>query len=275
MTIGRDSGLIQWTPDRHGRPGSVTVEVTDAGGKTAPPGFHHPGHACPAPRTPPRCPRPWKNFSFLYEGNSPIQTGVDTESFEARRIAVVRGRVLDASGAAPPGATVTIKDHPEFGQTLSRDDGWFDLAVNGGGVLVVNYAMTGRLPAQRIADVPWNDFEVVDDTILLALDDQATEIDLSDPDRPCTAGQGSLSQDAAGSRQATVLFSGRDVRDHAARRRYRAGAFHPDFPGHGIHRGRKRAQGHARAPAADLGVHVRRGTFGRRSHCGRSQEDRF
>jgi hypothetical protein len=30
--------------------------------------------------------------------------------------------VLDKNGVALPGATITIVDHPEFGQTLSRLD---------------------------------------------------------------------------------------------------------------------------------------------------------
>src|SRR5208283_5910962 len=32
-----------------------------------------------------------------------------------------------------PGVTITVINHPEFGQTLSRADGMFDLVVNGGG----------------------------------------------------------------------------------------------------------------------------------------------
>ena len=46
-----------------------------------------------------------------------------------------------------PGAVISILDHPEFGQTLSRADGRFDLAVNGGGILTVNYEKAGYLPA--------------------------------------------------------------------------------------------------------------------------------
>ena len=41
---------------------------------------------------------------------------------------------------------------------MSRADGMFDLAVNGGGVLVVQHTRTGYLPAQRQVNVPWQDY---------------------------------------------------------------------------------------------------------------------
>jgi len=86
---------------------------------------------------------------FLYTGSAPIQTGVELGTIEAKRAAVLRGKVLSRNGNPLMGVKITILNHPEFGQTLSRTDGMFDLAVNGGGYLTVNYRKTGYLPAQR------------------------------------------------------------------------------------------------------------------------------
>jgi hypothetical protein len=72
---------------------------------------------------------------FLYTGNNPIQTGVATGTIELKRAAVLRGKVMDRDGNPLPGVTTTILNHPEFGQTLTRTDGMFDMAVNGGGYL--------------------------------------------------------------------------------------------------------------------------------------------
>ena len=66
-------------------------------------------------------------MEFLYSGENPIQTGVIPGTIETRRIAVVRGKVLDKADNPLPGVTLTILDHPEFGQTLSRADGMFDM----------------------------------------------------------------------------------------------------------------------------------------------------
>src|SRR6266545_5013696 len=91
---------------------------------------------------------------FLYTGSNAIQTGVASGAIEARRAAVLRGRVLNRDGQALPGVTITVLNHPDFGQTHSRADGQFDLAVNGGGQLTVDYQRSGYLPAQRNVEVP-------------------------------------------------------------------------------------------------------------------------
>ena len=73
--------------------------------------------------------------TFLYSGTNPIQTGVAPKTILPTRAAVLRGKVLDKTNAPLPGVIITVLNHPEFGQTLSRADGMFDMAVNGGGPL--------------------------------------------------------------------------------------------------------------------------------------------
>ena len=82
-------------------------------------------------------------YFYVYSGTSPIQTGVAPGTINAQRAAVVRGRLLSVSGSALSGATVTVLNHPEFGQTLSRADGAYDLVVNGGGLLTLKYSAAG------------------------------------------------------------------------------------------------------------------------------------
>jgi RHS repeat-associated protein len=143
---------------------------------------------------------------FLYGGDNPIQTGVAEGAIEPQRAAVLRGRVRDPQDAPLPGVTVTVLNHPEFGQTLSRADGGFDLAVNGGTSLTLDFRKAGYLPVQRQADVPWQDYVAFDDAVLVPLDAQATAVDLADTAQPFQVAQGSPVTDADGTRQATVLF---------------------------------------------------------------------
>ena len=143
---------------------------------------------------------------FLYTGSNPIQTGVAAGMIEAKRAAVIRGKVLDKDNKPVSGVTVSIKDHTEFGQTLTREDGQYDLAVNGGGVLTVNLTKDGFLPAQRtLADVPWQNYVNVDDAMLLAKDSTVATLDLSLPEAIKVA-QGSTVTDADGSRQAALMI---------------------------------------------------------------------
>ena len=83
--------------------------------------------------------------AFLYEGENPPQTGVAPGTITSERAAVVRGRVTLADGTPVAGVTVHVLDHPEFGRTETRPDGWFDMAANGGGLLRISYEKQGYL----------------------------------------------------------------------------------------------------------------------------------
>lgn len=143
---------------------------------------------------------------FLYKGTNPIQTGVAPGTIEAKRAAVIRGKVMDKTNAALSGVTISILNHPEYGQTLSRADGRFDMAVNGGGVLTVNYAKSGYLPAQRQVNTPWQDYVFADDAILIQPDPKLNNIDLTNTTQPFQVAQGSPISDSDGTRQATLLI---------------------------------------------------------------------
>ena len=71
-------------------------------------------------------PSPLANTTaFLYTGSNPVQTGVAAGVIEAKRAAVVRGKVLTRDGTPLPGVTVQVLNHPEYGKTVSRADGVF------------------------------------------------------------------------------------------------------------------------------------------------------
>ena len=143
--------------------------------------------------------------AFLYTGTNPIQTGVAPGTIESYRVVVLRGRVLTRDGEPLPGATLTTLQHPEFGQTVSREDGQFDMAVNGGAI-TVHYARDGYLPVQRQVQTPWRDYIWLPDVVMIPLDEQVTTIDLS-ANQAIQVAQGSAVSDEDGTRQATLLFA--------------------------------------------------------------------
>jgi len=143
--------------------------------------------------------------AFLYTGDNPIQTGVAPDTIDLKRAAVIRGKVMTRNGAPLPTVVVSILNHPELGQTLSRADGMFDLVVNGGGALTVDYRLDGYLPSQRTLTVNWQDYVISSDVALIQLDPVVTPIDLSAPGDMKMA-RGSVVMDDDGSRQATMLF---------------------------------------------------------------------
>jgi len=80
----------------------------------------------------------------------------------------------------------------------------FDLAVNGGGLLTINYQKTGVLTAQRQVNAHWQDFIVAPDVILIPVDTQVTTVTANAA--VIQVARGSVVSDSEGTRRATVLF---------------------------------------------------------------------
>jgi hypothetical protein len=142
---------------------------------------------------------------FLYTGPNPIQTGVAPGTINPVRAAVLKGRVLDRSNNPLSLVKITILNHPEYGQTLSRADGRFDMAVNGGGVLTAQYEKPGFQTVQRTDNVPWQDYCGIPDVVMSGYDSQVTFIDLL-ASTPVQVAQSSVSTDTSGTRRTTLLF---------------------------------------------------------------------
>ena len=212
MSIDAGAGLITWTPISEGE-FSVTVLVEDGQGGSKTQSFVISTIVSVVPPDPSTIAPPldpivststFDATKFLYSGTNPIQTGVSTGTIEPVRAAVIRGKVLDKSDQPLPSVTVTIHNHPEFGQTISRADGMFDMAVNGGGLSTVIYQKTGYLTVQRQIETPWLDYAVLPDIVMTALDPQVTVVDLTSS-TPIQVASGSVVTDSDGTRQA-VLF---------------------------------------------------------------------
>ncbi len=143
---------------------------------------------------------------FLYTGGNPVQRGVDAGTIEARRVAVIRGQVRARGGAPLADVRVSILSHPEYGYTFTRADGQFDLVINGGGTVTLNYQRADLLPAQRtLVATPWRDYVWAPEVVMVGKDPVATTIDLASISGIAVA-RGSPSTDASGSRQATLFF---------------------------------------------------------------------
>ena len=91
---------------------------------------------------------------------------------------MVRGKVVSSSGLGLLGVRVS-SSNPLEGFTLTRDDGWFDLMVNGGAAVVIHFGRTPFLPNSRTVYVPWNEVVVLD-TVTMATTTPATKTIHSD-----------------------------------------------------------------------------------------------
>jgi RHS repeat-associated protein len=143
--------------------------------------------------------------AFLYSGGNPIQSGVTAGTIDPQRAAVLRGQVNTRDGQPLTGVAISVLHHPELGQTRSRADGKFDLAVNGGGYLVLEYHKPGFLNVQRQVQAPRQDFFTLYDVTMIPQDPQVTTLDLASSTLPIQVARGTRVTDADGTRQATLL----------------------------------------------------------------------
>lgn len=75
------------------------------------------------------------------------------------RSAVVRGHVVTSMGMGLMGVRVSTTT-PLEGFTLTREDGWFDLLVNGGGAVTLQFGRSPFRPQNYIVNVPWNEVRI-------------------------------------------------------------------------------------------------------------------
>jgi len=139
-------------------------------------------------------------------GANPAQTGVVPGTIDPMNAAILRGKVIARNGGPLSGVTVSITNHPEFGQTLTDALGQFNLAVNGGNSLTLNYQKADYLPVQRPVQLTAQDDIRVDDVVMTPFSVQVTTVELGDDVPPIQVVQSDVETDKDGSRQATLLF---------------------------------------------------------------------
>lgn len=195
---------------------TLTLRAVDAYGQASPPGeplevvtlADSPLPTDPSLLAPPVDPSLPTGFadavSFLYEGDDPAQSEVAPGALVRGRLAVLRGRVSGPDGAPLPGVRVSVARHPEVGHTLTRADGLFDLAVNGGELLTILYELPGHLPAQRRLAAPVGDYAWAPDVVLVPLDGEVTAVAAGAGE--AQVARGSLARDEDGERRATLIF---------------------------------------------------------------------
>lgn len=142
--------------------------------------------------------------AILYTGRNPLQKGADAKAFDAKRIAMLKGLVVDEAGKPMPGARVSVQGHDEYGYTFSRKDGTFDIAVNGGSKLLLNFTKDGRLDAQRAVTPGWQRHHYVGSVGLTTSNGETSKVSAESDSSETISGP--ATSDDYGERQPLVIF---------------------------------------------------------------------
>src|SRR5262249_16667759 len=118
----------------------------------------------------------WESAQFLFTGKDPVQQGTSAKTFSKKRIALLHGKAIDHAGDPLGGVRVSVVSHKEWGYTTTRPDGAFDLAVEGGSQLLVQFSRDGYLSAERGVQVAWQSYEALPDVGLIETSKAATQI---------------------------------------------------------------------------------------------------
>ncbi|XP_035525860.1 teneurin-3 [Morone saxatilis] len=86
--------------------------------------------------------------------------------FNSSLASVIRGQVLTGDGTPLIGVNVSFLHYPEYGYTITRQDGMFDLLANGGASLTLSYERAPFPMLHRTVWLPWNVFHVMDTVVM-------------------------------------------------------------------------------------------------------------
>ncbi|XP_018334333.1 teneurin-a isoform X2 [Agrilus planipennis] len=116
----------------------------------------------------------YQRVKFLIEENS-VQSYAHMDEYTESRVAVMRGQVVTPQGLGIVGIRVSVDKESRLGFTLTRQGGWFDVLVNGGGAVTLQFQRSPFRPLTRTVFVPWNQIVVLPPVHMELMEDAKVE----------------------------------------------------------------------------------------------------
>ena len=83
---------------------------------------------------------------------------------------MLKGKVTNRQGGPIPGVRAVIAGQPQYGYTLARKDGTYDIALNCGGVVTITFYRQNFIGSQRVVSTTVLSYVNVDNVILIPVD---------------------------------------------------------------------------------------------------------
>uniref|UniRef100_A0A8D3EBD1 Teneurin transmembrane protein 1 n=1 Tax=Scophthalmus maximus TaxID=52904 RepID=A0A8D3EBD1_SCOMX len=119
----------------------------------------------------------YRRIRFLL-GKAATHTLPGDVPFDTSRVAVIRGSIVLQDGSPLVGVNITFPQHPEYGYTISRQDGSFDLVTLGAMSLTLMFQRPPFLPQTRTIWTPNNNFLVLDQVTMSREEAQPPKCDV-------------------------------------------------------------------------------------------------
>ncbi|XP_073710432.1 teneurin-3 isoform X5 [Misgurnus anguillicaudatus] len=125
----------------------------------------------------------YQRVSFLVApGGTHTLPGENT--FNNSLVSVVRGQVVTTDGTPLIGVNVTLLHYPQLGYTITRQDGMFDLLVNGGAALTLSFTRAPYPTVYRTVWLSWRVFYVMDMLVMRKEERETPNCEFNSLDRP-------------------------------------------------------------------------------------------
>jgi YD repeat-containing protein len=168
---------------------------------TTPTATPTPGGEVPPDQLPPLITSVADTAATLYAGQ-----GVAAGAIAEERAGILHGRTSDVNGDPLANVRVRVHDHPELGSTTTGADGAFDLAVNGGAQITLEYTRAGYLEVQRDVDPTQQDW--TSPPVVVMLESDPVGVVLNPPTAAgWTTARATSQTDPDGTRTSTLLFA--------------------------------------------------------------------
>ena len=141
----------------------------------------------------------------IFEGEDPVQTGVEDDVITPERVAVLQGAIRDRQGNPLSGVRVRVLRESRYGETTTGPEGTYDLAVNGGGQITLCFEKDGLMRVQRHRDVENRRFVPFPSVVMMARNPVAGEVALDEMSGPVLV-RGPMEHDSDGQRAHAVVF---------------------------------------------------------------------
>ncbi|XP_041112039.1 teneurin-1-like isoform X2 [Polyodon spathula] len=99
--------------------------------------------------------------------------------FDSSRACVIRGQVVAVDSTPLVGVNVSFLRHVDYGYTISRQDGSFDLMAVGGISVTLIFERAPFITERRTLWLPWNQFVVVDKVVMTRVETAELTCDVS------------------------------------------------------------------------------------------------
>uniref|UniRef100_A0A8C6NS06 Teneurin transmembrane protein 1 n=1 Tax=Nothobranchius furzeri TaxID=105023 RepID=A0A8C6NS06_NOTFU len=119
----------------------------------------------------------YRRIRFLL-GKAATHTFPGDVPFDTSRVAVIRGSVVLQDGSPLVGVNITFPQHPEYGNTISRQDGSFDLVTFGAMSVTLMFQRLPFLSQTRTIWTPNNNFVVLDQVTMSREETQSPKCDV-------------------------------------------------------------------------------------------------